>query len=232
MPVASYPEGEFERPPMYHRDVDRLMFSTPEARLRMPYPEDYDFEYIHPGRTHPGIYDPYQNQFDGGYASYYESPYMYSRGIEWNDLPAQMPSARNLEKYVDKEGLIRVKKSAGYVPAPGAPPGRPYQAAKLTTYKEPRVNPERSNLRSMDDEFHLREQNSRLHSTKHRSGWQNHFEDDHAYWKGTPDELYRVNAPAQGGSRESRLSPKTMTHFLHCENHGGPSRSMFGAQGR
>lgn len=195
------------RPPVYHRDIDRLLFAQPESRLRMPYPEDYDFDYVHPGRTHPGVYDPYLKQFDGGFVNYYESDYLYDRGLTLEDLPSVMPSARDLgRRKRAADGLpLPMASLDGSAPKVHHPPGRIWEAAGEKEHSDAKT------------------------ATTARNHWNNHFESDIHDWKGTAPgyDFYNPKTAPPSATKDHRYTSASIAGSACRDFHGGGARSLF-----
>jgi len=213
------------RPPMPHPGT----FANPLAMLRDP--EQQDLEYVYPGRTHPGVYNPYSKEFDGGFANYYDSPeFLYDRGVSMDDLPQRMPSRHDLSRIPrDSEGLPIRRKQGGargktiseyreHLP-PSVTPADAYTG---------RIVPERGFNRALRDDVQVNPSTGPF-QTVHRSSWKDHYDDDHVYWKGwaAGRDVYTQGARPVQGAHDQRRTHSSVDRSMCQDQHGGMGRSMF-----
>lgn len=225
MPMPMPMPEEMPPMPMAHPGT----FANPLAMLRDP--EQQDLEYVYPGRTHPGVYNPYSKEFDGGFANYYDSSeFLYDRGVTMEDLPKRMPSRHDLSRIKrDSEGLpIRSRKGGSrgqnvsdyreHLP-PSVTPADAYTG---------RIVPERGCNRALRDDVPVNPTTGPF-KTVHRSSWKDHYDDDHMYYKGWAPgkDVYNQGPRPVHAAHDPRRTQGSMDRSMCQDIHGGMGRSMF-----
>jgi len=231
MPAEPEPTIPVPPPMPAEHEMDPGQFMNPLAVLRDP--NHPDLEYVFPGRTHPGVYNPHTRDFDGGFANYYESPhFLYDRGITLEDLPKKMPSRFDLaRKPRDAEGM----------PLRTHPTRAMAERACREHLRTPNFTPADDFTGRIHDDrsFDRRQVNFQPSTaasghraadrpTVHRASWNDHFDDDHMHWKGDVPgrDVYHARYYVPGAS-DDRYTQSTMHRSMCTDAHGGAGRSLF-----